>query len=264
MHRSITEQDAAFYREQGYFIFRQILPASLITDLRAVAAKALEIARKQSGPQAQRLAAIDQHPEVNGPAVRAFFELDELNRGLRALLSERHALSAPGNLTLLFEPGQKSWATEWHRDWRDHMSADKFDRLFEHKWETTAADPNLFNQMNCALYEDPCTWFVPGSHRRLNDTPEEVRASKAADRANVENRDGRRSEEQQEIYLYNYCAGMPGAVQLRLQPGDLAIYRSVAWHTGSYVPYRRRATLHCSAVTPEYLAFWKKAEAAAN
>ena len=49
-----------------------------------------------------------------------------------------------------------------------------------------------------------------------------------------------------------YCRRMPGAVQLNLNAGDLAIYRNVMWHLGNYAPYRKRATLHDTAMTPEY------------
>ena len=48
---------------------------------------------------------------------------------------------------------------------------------------------------------------------------------------------------------------MPGAVQLRLNAGDFALYRSSAWHLGNYVPYRKRATLHDFCGTPEYSAY---------
>jgi hypothetical protein len=36
-------------------------------------------------------------------------------------------------------------------------------------------DPECFNQINCALYDDHCLWVVPGSHSR-GDTAAEVRA----------------------------------------------------------------------------------------
>ncbi|MDB6093032.1 MAG: hypothetical protein JWM32_594 [Verrucomicrobia bacterium] len=258
MRASISAADSAFYREQGYFIFRQILPASLITDLRRTATKALELARKLNGPQAQRLQGLDQHAEIGLAPLEAFMKLPALVEGVHALLSPRHRIAAPGNMSFLFEPAEQCWATEWHRDWRDHLSPAHFAEAFDGGWEPIASDPNLFNQINCALYDDPCTWFVPGTNRRLDDTPGEAAAAKRAGRADVENKDHRRTEAEQEIFLNNYCGEMPGAISLRLQAGDLALYRSVAWHTGSYVPYRRRATLHCSASTPEYEKFWKR------
>ncbi len=260
MKSALTGADIAFYQANGYLIFRQAVPANLITDLRRTAAKAIEVARRLHGPQAQRLAELNQLDAGDVTAVRAFSELPELNVAIQALLTPRHRISGVQDTSLLFEPAEGCWAMEWHRDWRDHMSAENFGKVFAEGWETLAADPRLFNQINCALYEDPCTWFVPGSHRRLQDTPGEIRAVKAADSAALANKRRERTEAEQEILLDDYCRGMPGAVPLRLQAGDLAIYRSIAWHTGSYVPYRKRATLHCSATTPEYEQFWKRAK----
>lgn len=45
---------------------------------------------------------------------------------------------------------------------------------------------------------------------------------------------------------------MPGAVPLHLEAGDFALYRSTLWHIGNYVSYSKRATLHDSAMTPEF------------
>lgn len=262
MKTEITEAEITFYRTNGYHVLRQIIPVALITDLRRVAAQALTIARRLDGPQAQRLAALDRQPELDCGPVKTFAELPELNAAVQALLTPRHRLTAPLGAALLFEPAERCWATEWHRDWRDHMNPSQFAGVFEGQWERLAMDADLFNQINCALYEDPATWYVPGSHHRLRDTAEEIRAAKAADRAAVENKDRGRTEAEQERFLHDYCAAMPGAVQLHLQPGDLAIYRSVGWHIGNYVPYRRRATLHCSAMTPAYGQFQQRAAAA--
>ena len=62
-----TEKHIADYHTLGYTIFQDIIPTSLLTDLRRVADKAREITRKVTGPQAQRLQPIakydlDQQP----------------------------------------------------------------------------------------------------------------------------------------------------------------------------------------------------------
>jgi hypothetical protein len=141
------------------------------------------------------------------------------------------------------------------------MSEAKFAEVFAGRWNEQAADLDLFNQLNAALYEDVSTWFVPGTNVRLWDTPEELTAAHGADRAALENHGARRNEPDQERFLREYCLGMPGAVQLRLEPGDVVLYRNVAWHLGSYVPYRKRATLHCTATTENYDAFVQRATA---
>lgn len=57
---------------------------------------------------------------------------------------------------------------------------------------------------------------------------------------------------------------MPGAKRLYLEAGDLALYRSTLWHIGNYVPYKKRATLHDNAMTPEYVAWRDEVRAEAK
>ncbi|QYM78420.1 phytanoyl-CoA dioxygenase family protein [Horticoccus luteus] len=256
-----NESDIAFYRAHGYFVLRQIVPPALVTDLRRTADQARAIARRLHGPQAQRLQPLDRHAELDVKPLRDFVELPELRAAVQALLTPRHQISDVSTMAFLFEPADRCWATEWHRDWRDHMNERQLAEVFAEGWERMAVDETLFNQINCALYEDTATWYVPGSHRRLENTPEEARAAKAADRAAVENLQGARSDAAQEMFLQTYCADMPGAVPLHLNTGDLAIYRSIGWHLGNYVPYRKRSTLHCAAMTSEYRAFVERAAA---
>lgn len=264
MKQKLTSADAQFYREHGYIVLRQLIPPALITDLRRTADQALAVARRLHGPQTQRLGAIGTHAEVNVAAAQAFLDLPELRAALDTVLSPVHRLVRTNEMTILFEPAEQCWATEWHRDWRDHMSAERFQTLVGADTLAAATNPNFFNQVNCALYEDTSTWYVPGSHSRITDTPGEAKAAKAADRTAVENKSRARSEAEQEIFLNDYCGNMPGAMQVQLQAGDMVLYRSIGWHLGSYVPYRKRATLHSAVATPEYEALWKRAEALAK
>jgi len=245
---------AAFYREHGYTIFRGIVPPALITNLRRTAEEARTIARRLEGPQAQRLQPLGDHVDLT--AVRTFAALPELAAALATVLSPRHHLSDAAKMALLFEPAEQCWATMWHRDWRHQMTDAQFEQVFGvGRWARLMADLNYFNQINCALYEDTATWYVPGSHFRAQDTPEETRVAQSADRGAVENWEKRRTEAEHERFLHNYCTSMPGAVQIVLNAGDLLLYRNLAWHLGSYLPYRKRATLHCNAATPEFVAF---------
>lgn len=245
---------AEFYRTNGYVIFRGIIPPALVTELRRVAEEGRTIARRLEGPQAQRLQPLGEHLDLT--AVRAFAALPELTAAIARVLSPRHQISDPARMALLFEPAEHSWATEWHRDQRDHMSHAQFEQIYPGgRWERVLLDPNFFNQINAALYEDNATWYVPGSHLRAEDTAEERRAAHSADRAEVENWRKQRTEAEQERFLDTYSSGMPGALRITLQAGDLVLYRNLGWHLGSYLPYRKRATLHCSATTPEFLAF---------
>ena len=71
--------------------------------------------------------------------------------------------------------------------------------------------------------------------------------------------EGKSAEEREPLCL-EYCRSMPGAVQLHLEAGDFALYRNTLWHLGNYVPYRKRATLHDSAWTPELRRGTRKRE----
>ena len=57
------------YQTQGYTVFEQILPATLIADLRRVTDQAREMARDEGGAHAQRLQPIANY--VFGCALRA-------------------------------------------------------------------------------------------------------------------------------------------------------------------------------------------------
>jgi len=253
MKTKITPADAETYRQNGYIILRGAVPGALIERLRVMAEEAREVAHRLEGPQAQRLMRIGEHIDIS-PA-REFVQLPEINEAFHQLLSPRHNLAEADGMTILFNPEKRCWATEWHRDLYDHLPESMFaEVLGDGKWEAYCADYNLYNQINCALYEDTSTWYVPGAHAR-GATDEELAVKHSVPRAELENWDGRRTEAEQEVFLQEYCESMPGAVQVSLNAGDLALYRNCAWHLGSYVTYRRRATLHTHAMTPEFDAY---------
>lgn len=256
MKTVIDAKAVQFYRENGYIILRGVIPAPLIERLRVMAEEAREVAYKINGPQAQRLQPLSGHVDIT--ALKEFTALPDFNAAIRTLLSDRHFISPAETMAVFFQPTKSTWATEWHRDMRDHMDAETLAEVIEGRnWEEFATDLANFNQYNCALYEDTSTWYVPASAFRMNDTPGELAVARGLDRAAVENKAGLRSEAEQEVLLQDYCRNMPGAVQAVLNAGDLLLYRNTGWHIGSYVPYRRRATLHGQADTPEY-AEWKR------
>jgi hypothetical protein len=254
MKTPINAATVRFYRENGYIILKGVVPPAMIDRLRMMAEAARVIAHRVHGPQAQRLQPLGDHVDIT--PLREFTALPDFGAAIRAILSERHFLSTPESMTVLFEPADHCWSTEWHRDVRDHIDQPVFDAVLGGgRWERVATDFANFNQYNCALYEDTSTWFVPGTHASMTDTPGQLAAARAQDRAAVENWKRERSEAEQEIFLLDYCQSMPGAVQVILQPGDLVLYRNTAWHMGNYVPYRRRATVHGQADTTEYARY---------
>ncbi|MDP6041535.1 MAG: hypothetical protein QGG64_23510, partial [Candidatus Latescibacteria bacterium] len=212
--------------------------------------KAREIAHEVTGPQAQRLQPIAKY-DLDQQPFKDYGELSELNNAIHQVLTPRHYHADLERTGILLEPAEFPWCTDWHRDWRDHMPTDVFEDEFSEEWEWQSFHIDYHNQINCALYEDSSTWFVPGSHYRQGNLPGEVVARKMYDRHKHHNPPSV-SNEQQERDCLEYTRNMPGAVQLRLNPGDFALYRSSAWHIGNYVPYRKRATIHDFCGTPEY------------
>ena len=236
------------YRAQGYAVFRQILPITLVSDLRRVCDQARQLARTERGPQAQRLQPIsnfqlDQQPFLD------YVELAPLNDAIHRLLSPAHRLGGPQIMGVLFEPADQPWCTNWHRDWRDNVHGLNLSR-----WDARFADDRYFNQVNCALYADSCTWVVPGSHLR-RDLPREI--ERFPERPIVgPNLEGQ-SRTEREWTCLAYTRSMPGAQQLFLDAGDFCLYRNTLWHIGNYVPYAKRATLHDSVDSDEFKA-WRE------
>jgi len=243
------------YHILGYTIFRNILPPSLIRNLRKVTDRARKIAREKGGSQTQRLQPVvnydlDQQPFID------YAELPELVNAIAGVLTPRHRHGSRNHFGVLFEPAEMPYCTHWHRDWRDNVLG-----LPLSMWDEVFNDINMFNQINCALYEDSCTWFVTGSHLR-RDLPREVKLFPDRPIAGPNLKD--KTLEERERVCLEYCRRMPGSVQLHLKAGDFALYRNTLWHLGNYVPYQKRATLHDSAMTPEFAEWSRKARETAQ
>ena len=236
------------YRTQGYTVFRQILPLSLVSDLRRVCDAAKDIARREHGPQAQRLQPIHRFPIDQQPFLD-YAELPILTDAIHRLLSPDFRLSGPEFMGVLFEPAESPWCTHWHRDWRDNMAG-----LDLACWDEHFSDDRYFNQVNCALYSDQCTWIIPGSHLR-RDLPREVACFPKRPTSGPD-LEGQTCTEREWTCL-QYVRNMPGAQQLFLDAGDFCLYRNTLWHIGNYVPYAKRATLHDTVDTNEF-AHWRK------
>ncbi len=250
-----SDSHIADYHTLGYVVFRGILPTSLIGELRKSCEKAREIAHKTRGKQAQRLQPIAKF-DVNIQPFRDYAELPELNDAVHRLLTKQHSycnLGKPGTedygvCGVLLEPGETPYCTAWHRDWRDNLPGMPLS-----DWHANYLNLDFFNQVNCALYEDSCTWVVPGSHLR-RDLPCEARRfpTRPIEPPILTGQ----TPEQCERTCLEYCQSMPGAVRLFLNAGDFALYRNTLWHLGNYIHYRKRATLHDAVDTPSY-ALWR-------
>jgi len=248
----LTEKHITDYHKLGFTVFRAIIPESLLGDLRRETDRAREIAQEVTGKQAQRLQPLADY-DLDLAPFRDYGELPVLTDAIHRVLTPRHYHADLSRTGVLLEPADHPWCTNWHRDWRDHMPADVFESEFREDWDNQTFHIDYMNQINCALYEDPSTWYVPGSHYRQQNTHGEEHARDQYDPE--KHRKSTDSPEQQERNCLKYCQDMPGAVQLRLNAGDFALYRSSGWHLGNYVPYRKRATIHDFLGTPEYAEY---------
>ena len=250
----ITDVDRKTYRESGYFILRQVIPASLLTDLRREAAKAHAIAVRLHGPQTQRLAPLRTHEaELDLKPFRDFTQIEGLNAAVQALLTPEHFLKPTEDGCILFGPRERPWsdrvAPRLARPCPGGRVPGRGGRcpLAGNRHRLPVLEPGQL-----PLYEDISTWYVPSSFKRVHNTPEEMRVYASTTQQELWDEDRRRTNEEQEEFCLRYCQAMPGAVRLVLDPGDFAIYRNVGWHIGNYVPYRQRATISTHCITPAF------------
>jgi len=250
----LKPQHEADYNGQGYCIFERLLPVTLLSDLRREADKGRTLARQVRGESAQRLQPIKKYSDViDIKPFEALANLPGLERALEKLIGPLASYGVARDdknrsTGVLYEPAAKAWCTEWHRDWRDNVPGlcyDTFDRLQNNK--------RYFNQVNCALYDDSCTWVVPFSHNR-RDTDEEIRRFPTRPIQVVNT--SQMSEVEAELAVRDYATSLPGAFQVHLHPGDFLLYRNAAWHLGAYMPHQRRSTIHDFISTPEYTELW--------
>jgi hypothetical protein len=236
------------YWQQGYVVFRRILPATLLRDLRPEADKIRALARALHGPAARRLQPL---PKYAGAAfnLRPFIDYTQLPE-LRDAIQRLIGPAAPGciyshhskdmsHLGVLVEPADRPGYLGWHRDGVSDPAETQ--RKTPDEIAAVAARrlrPTCDNQVNCAIYPDACLWFVPGSHLRVHDLQAELVAAKCRPD------DPMFSHAEAERAHLEACADFPGAVRLHLDPGDFAVYRSSAWHNGIYSPLQPRATIH--------------------
>ena len=162
-----SESHIEEYERNGFTVFRGILPSSLIDDLRRVCDLGATIAREKSGGQSQRFQPVSSL-EIDQQPFRDYSELPVLRDAVARVLTPTHAHGDLDLLGVLIEPAADAYCTQWHRDWRDNVPSTDIA-----EFEKLSGNKLYFGQVNCALYEDSCTWFVPGSHARL-DTPEEA------------------------------------------------------------------------------------------
>ena len=207
MKFEITEHDIQKYRTDGYHIIPQVIPASLLTDLRREATKARELAYRVHGPQTQRLGFFkDYADELDLTPFKNFTTIDGLNEAVQRLTSSHHQVKPAEDSGILFSPQERPWSTEWHRDWRDHVLDAEFqEHVGDARWKEILEDGDFFNQINCPLYEDTSTWYVPGSHLRVHNTDEEMAVYLSTTQEALMDEDNQKTDEELELTCLRYC-----------------------------------------------------------
>ncbi len=235
---SFSEQHAVEYFGRGYTIFRQILPSSLVRDLRAVCEQAEPFVKWDEG--APKLTAVGKlSDKIDLAPFRAYKDLPALNDAFQKLLSPQHAPAAIEEiLEVFYQPKDEARSLKWHRDIKEDGVG-----LDPAQFRKLNASGKWFVKVNAALYPDPSLFYVPSSLKRGNLPIEEEVAERFPLRAN--------SKEQWEEVVSGYVGSMPGAEQVFLGVGDVAVYQPNAFHLGAYWPSVRRATLQDTVWTAE-------------
>lgn len=254
----------ADYLSKGFLVFRGIVPRNLLSDLRKQADRARDLAHKLNGPQAQRIQPLDHYAdEIDLGPFRDYLELDELRQAVEQLLGPGYIHGQLNSMGLLVEPVNHPWHCGWHRDGvvdvPPQARDDKINAILDEVWH----DLRFFNQVNCAIYADSCTWLVPGSHLRSFDLQNECQST---DNSHLQQLPDGMDHAEAERFYVDHCEAMPGAQQIHLRPGDFMIYRNLGWHTGLYVPYQLRATIHTLVshqTTNDWRNRWTQAKSAA-
>ena len=73
----LSERHIDEFKTRGYTVFRQVVPPSLIRDLRAASDDARRMAREKGGPQVQRLQPVAAY-EIDQRPFADFSELPDL------------------------------------------------------------------------------------------------------------------------------------------------------------------------------------------
>lgn len=254
-----TDSMINHYWSNGYIVLRQILPGSLLRDLRVAADQARELAYKVRGPQTQRIQPLVNYADdLDLQAFHDYCELPALVDAIHKVMGPEYRHHNMENMGLLVDPAEHSWNQGWHRDAVVEVPhGAQLDEEFKGTLADVWHDRRLFNQVNCAIYNDSSLWYVPGSHARQQDLPGEIQS---VNQNSLPKWDDYGSEPEFERACYLHATEFPGAVQMHLIAGDYCLYRSHAWHCGNYLSYQPRATIHDSCVFEdgEYRAAYRE------
>lgn len=270
---------------EGLAIVRQFLSPEICETALTLLKRARTRGRRTLPPDLQRLQPLSAY--LNSEEMGRLEELVDFAR-VNALFSN---VLGPGAeisrqlLGLWIQPSARTYVIPWHRDIRDNAKG-----IDWQAWEERTRNLRFFNQFHIAFAPDRSFWVVPGSHSR-EDTQQEksmfpVRPILVdfiereldpwydGDDRNPTRNAAQKLWQRVESYYFRrlggeplpwhrernrmverktaeYCSSMPGAVEVRLNAGDLMMYRNCSWHTAVYRVDEPRFTLFSNIATPE-------------
>jgi hypothetical protein len=212
------------YHQNGYVLIRSGSPADLLKRLQDDFAPLLA-ARDAGGTSLDWRHQTILEPRHFRRSFVEFLDLPALNRTAEQIIGTPE-ISFSGLAVLLGRAAHS--ICKWHRDFGD--TDPEIDALL--------ADPTMMIQFNCAVFDDPALWVVPGSHRR----PSKAEETAFADQ--FQSLDFTGPFEPAKKIASDPLGGMPGSMHVPLRAGDCLLYNPIIWHAAEYRPEWRRATLH--------------------
>lgn len=242
------------YERDGYVILpASTFPEPYLCELRSLASASTDQTRSHAWPHTRlvgkRFPPFDasdyerdywgvqhlMHPDLAGSAAyRDFYSHATLLQVAAALLDCPVDDLQMELFNLLVNPTKHAFALGWHRDdIRPDVGVDEeTERL---------AQPAFGIQWNVALYDDDCLFIVPGTHARVR-TEEEVGANQAQP-PNPRVVDANAAAAAAGIDG-TWSVDPPNTLRVSLKAGETCIYSQRLLHRASYLPTKRRATLH--------------------
>jgi ectoine hydroxylase-related dioxygenase (phytanoyl-CoA dioxygenase family) len=224
-----TEELSRQWRELGYIVVPGIFDRERTERLRAICERILTQWRARdpqtgatAGPDANCMRHLN-HSAYFASTRDGFAELmeavadEDVLAVARTLFAEEPLFRCT---SLWCNPLVTSLDGHWHRDTQFTVP----DETKERAWVTSAPVTGTGIQMQIALLPSEDIEYVPGSHLRW-DTPEEYAIRRA---------DGGR---------HNRSNDMPGALRIRLEPGDAVLFNSFGHHRGRYHADKPRRSL---------------------
>jgi len=159
---TLTDEQVAFYRENGYLVLPELMPADEVARVRAVYDRLFaERAGREVGDQFD-LAGTDEEgkeaklPQILGPSKYAPELLEGRYRANLEHVAKR-LLGSEGSVGgdhMIFKPARIGAPTPWHQD--------------QAYWDPTLDYEALsvWIPLQEATIENGCMWFLPGSHKR--------------------------------------------------------------------------------------------------